>query len=405
MEQKEQTQQVVEEVKETTKKEQVKIDDKVEKLKVKKPAKKFSKTDEVVKVDLRKPPKTKETNANTEQETTGVAEDKQTEPLQEVVEEVSQEQTTVSNEEKPVIEEITEEEQAQTEETIEQAVAEAEATGKPIPEKVQKLMDFMEETGGDLNDYVKLNRDYSKESDIDILEEYYKQTKPHLSEDEIEFMMEDKFAWDNDIDEEKDIKRKKLALKEQVAAARSHLDGQKSKYYEEIKSGVKLTTEQQKAIDFFNRYNKESAETKKLAEAQKSTFLKKTEKVFNNKFKGFEYNVGEKKYRFNVNNVDEVKNNQSDINNFVKKFLNKNKTMEDARGYHKSLFTATNADAIANHFYEQGKSDAIRDNVAKSKNIDTGARSSHGEVSAGGLKVRVLGEDSNDFKFKIKNKN
>ena len=199
-------------------------------------------------------------------------------------------------------------------------------------------------------------------------------------------------------------KKKKIALKEQVADARSHLDGQKSKYYEEIKSGAKLTTEQQKAIDFFNRYNKESAETKKLADANKSTFLKKTNEVFNNKFKGFEYNVGEKRYRFNVKNADEVKQTQSDINNFVGKFLNKNKTIEDAKGYHKSLFTAMNADAIANHFYEQGKSDAIKDNIAKSKNIDTNARPSHGEIKTGGLKFKVLGEDSNDFKFKIRNK-
>ena len=361
----------------------------------------------VTKVDLSKPPKTEETDADTKQEATDVVEDKQTEPLQEVVEEVSSEQTTVSDEETPVIEEVTEEEQKEVEEVteeIEEAVSEAEATGKPVPEKIQKLMDFMEETGGDLQDYVKLNRDYSKESDVDVLEEYYRQTKPHLSQEEIEFMMEDKFAWDNDIDEEKDIKRKKLALKEQVADARSHLDGQKSKYYEDIKSGVKLTTEQQKAIDFFNRYNKESAETKKLADANKSTFLKKTNEVFNNKFKGFEYNVGDKKYRFNVNNTDEVKETQSDLNNFVGKFLNKNKTIEDAKGYHKSLFTAMNADAIANHFYEQGKSDAIKDNIAKSKNIDTNARPSHGEIKTGGLKFKVLGEDSNDFKFKIRNK-
>ena len=200
------------------------------------------------------------------------------------------------------------------------------------------------------------------------------------------------------------LKRKKLALKEQVASARSHLDGQKSKYYEEIKSGVKLTTEQQKAINFFDRYNKESKETQKIAKTQKDTFLKKTDQVFNNKFKGFEYNVGDKKYRFNVNNTNEVKDNQSDINNFIKKFLNKNNTMDDAKGYHKSLFTAMNSDAVANHFYEQGRADALKDNIAKSKNINTDARKSHGVVEAGGLKVRVLGEDSNDFKFKIKNK-
>jgi hypothetical protein len=366
----------------------------------------------ITKVDLSKPAETKtvekQENVNAEKQEE-VKEEKQP-VVEEVVEEAKVEEKTEEPqvEAQPVIEEVTEEEQKEVEEVteeIEEAVAEAEATGKPVPEKIQKLMDFMEETGGDLQDYVKLNRDYSKDSDMDVLQEYYKQTKPHLTSEEVDFLMEDKFSFDKDADDEKDIKRKKLALKEQVADARSHLDGQKSKYYEEIKSGTKLTTEQQKAIDFFNRYNKESEETKKITEANKNTFLKKTDQVFNNKFKGFEYNVGDKKYRFNVKNVNEVKETQSDINNFVKKFLNKDNTIEDAKGYHKSLFTATNADAIANHFYEQGKADALKESIAKSKNINTDARGSHTTVNTGGIKVRVLGEDSNDFKFKIKNKN
>jgi len=215
--------------------------------------------------------------------------------------------------------------------------------------------------------------------------------------------MEDSFSYDEEEDEERDIRRKKLALKEQVADARSHLDGQKSKYYEEIKAGSKLTTEQQKAVDFFNRYNKESEETKKIAESSKSNFLNKTNKVFNDKFKGFEYNVGDKRYRFNVNNASEVKEAQSDINNFVKKFLNEKNEMSDAAGYHKSLYTAMNADAIAKHFYEQGKADAMKDSVTKAKNVDMNPRQSHGEINAGGIKVKVLGDNSSDFKFKIKN--
>ena len=182
------------------------------------------------------------------------------------------------------------------------------------------------------------------------------------------------------------------------------MEENKSKYYEDIKSGSKLTSEQQKAIDFCNRHNKESEDNKKIADEQKSTFLNKTDKVFSDKFKGFEYNVGEKKFRFNVKDAAQVKETQSDINNFVKKFLNEKNSMEDARGYHKSLFTAMNADAIANHFYEQGKTDAMKDSVAKAKNVDMNPRQSHGEVEAGGIKVRVLGEDSNDFKFKIKQK-
>ena len=263
----------------------------------------------------------------------------------------------------------------------------------------------MEETGGDLEDYVKLNQDYSELDNNAILKEYYKQTKPHLDSEEIDFLMEDYFAFDEDIDEERDVRRKKLALKEQVAQAKQHLDGEKSKYYEDIKGGSKLTREQQKAIDFFNRYNTESKEQEKTSGRLQEAFTNKTNKLFNKEFKGFEYKIGEKKFRFNVKNADTVKDTQSDVNNFVGKFLNKNNEMEDASGYHKSMYTAMNADSIANHFYEQGKADALKNSVAKSKNISMDPRQQHsGEINAGGMKFKVLGDDSNDFKFKIKQK-
>ena len=230
------------------------------------------------------------------------------------------------------------------------------------------------------------------------------QTKSHLTSDEIEFLIEDSFSYDEEEDEERDIKRKKLALKEQVASAKAHLDGQKSKYYEEIKAGSKLTNEQQKAIDFFNRYNKESEANRKVVDSNSKIFEQKTNDLFSDKFKGFEYQVGEKKFRFNVKDVENVKKSQSNLNNFTAKFVDKNSTLTDAKGYHKSLFTAMNADAIANHFYEQGKADAIKNSVAKAKNVNMDPRQQHGVVEAGGVKVRVLGENSSDFKFKIKNK-
>ena len=362
--------------------------------------------DSIIKVDLNKTPKIEE-NADQKQEATDVVTDQSTETVQEVVEEVSPEQTPVQDEETPVLEEITDEEvKEEVEEiveTIEEAVSESESTGKPLPENVQKLMEFMDDTGGDLNDYVKLNQDYSEMDNQTLLYEYYKNTKPHLTVDEINFLMEDQFSYDEEADDERDIRRKKLALKEQVADAKDHLDGLKSKYYEDIKAGSKLTQDQQKAIDFFNRYSEESEETQKEADRQKSTFLKKTDQVFSDKFKGFDYKIGEKKFRFNVKNPNEIKETQSNINNFVKKFLNKDNTMKDAAGYHKSLYTAMNADAIANHFYEQGKADALKDSVAKAKNVNMQPRQSHGEIEAGGLKYKVLGNDSSDFKFKIKN--
>ncbi len=352
--------------------------------------------DSVIKVDLSAPPQEKE-------ETEVVAEEKTEEAVTEVTEE-TEAQPETETQETPVLEEITEEEVEEVEEQVEEAIAEAEATGKPLPENIQKLMDFMEETGGDLNDYVKLNQDYSKLDDSALLREYYKQTKPHLDNEEINFLMEDTFSYDEDIDDDRDIRRKKLALKEQVASAKSHLDGQKSKYYEEIKAGSKLTTEQQKAVDFFNRYNKESEATQKTVKTNSDIFTQKTEQVFNDKFKGFEYNVGDKKYRFNVNNAEEVKNIQSDSSNFMAKFVDKNSTLTDAKGYHKSLYTAMNADAVAKHFYEQGKADAMKNSIAKSKNVDMNPRQSHGKIEAGGMKFKVLGDNSSDFKVKIKNR-
>ena len=376
---------------------------------------KFKSADDpnVIKVDMNKPVETQEDVKPEETEETSTSEaddsgvvgsDESAEPAQEQ-EEVQQEAET---QEQPIVEEITseevEEKVEELAEEVEEAVAEAEATGKPLPENIQKLVDFMEETGGDLEDFVKLNQDYSKLDNISLLREYYKQTKPHLNFEEINFLMQERFSYDEEVDEDKDIRRKKIALKEQVAEAKAYLDGRKSKYYNEIKAGSRLTPEQQKAWDFFNRYNKESEETKLKFEKEKSAFLKKTDNVFSNKFKGFEYNVGDKGFRFNIKDAGKVKEAQTDINNFVKKFLNKDGLMEDAAGYHKSLYTAMNADAIAKHFYEQGKADALKESVNKAKNINMNPRENHKQFEAGGVKVRVLGNDSSDFKFKIKNK-
>ena len=364
--------------------------------------------DNVVKVNLDKPPtpkkdEVKENNPDNEGVVTELDNAESTEKQEEVQpEEQTQEET-------PVLEEVTEEEikdeaEVLAEDIIDAAI-EKQEDGKPLPENLQKVVDFMEDTGGTLEDYVSLNQDFTGKDDKTVLREFYKQTKSHLDGDEIDFLIEEDFSYDEEVDEERDIKKKKIALKEQVASAKSHLDGQKSKYYEEIKAGSRLTPEQQKAMSFFNRYNKESEETKKIADKQTNTFKLKTQQVFNDKFKGFEYNVGEKKYRFNVKNAGEVKETQGDINNFVKKFLNKNNEMSDAKGYHKSLFTAMNPDAVANHFYEQGKADAMKTSVSNAKNIDMNPRQSFNNDNTSGPKVRVLNDDSPSFKFKIKNKN
>jgi len=372
--------------------------------------------DSVIKVDLNKPLEDADREQSTDEvpirDESETSEEVREENVEEKVEEpAGEEKPEQVQDEQPALEEVTDEEEPnealkELVEEVEEAVEEAEQTGNPLPESIQKLVDFMEETGGDIEDYVRLNQDYSKLDNITLLREFYKQTKPHLNSEEIDFMMEDVFSYDEDLDDEKDIKRKKLALKEQVAQAKQYLDDAKSKYYEEIKSGSKLSPEQQKAVDFFNRYNKKTEEQKVVAEKQKKTFMNKTNQVFNKNFKGFEYNVGDKKFRFNVKNADSVKDTQSDINNFLGKFLNEDNTMSDASGYHKSIFTAMNADAIAQHFYEQGKADALKDSIKKSKNISMNPRQTISDEikNNSGFKVKVLGDNSKDFKFRIKNK-
>jgi len=370
-----------------------KVDNKVEKLKVKKKPsiKKLNEKDGIIKVDLSKP-KTEVAQEQSKDET----------PVKENSEETVETKTETS-----VLEEVAPaQEDEKTVETngIEELITPQEPIEQPqLPENVEKLVDFIKETGGDINDYVKLNQNYDDLDNLTLLKEYYKQTKPHLDGEEISFLMDDKFSYDEERDEEIDIKRKKLALKEQVANAKSHLDGLKSKYYEDIKAGSKLTEEQQKAIDFFNRHKQEEVESKEGAKQRNSIFQEKTGTVFNDKFKGFEYNVGEKKFRYNVQDANKVKESQSDITNFIGKFLDEKNEMSDAEGYHKSLFTAMNPDAVAKHFYEQGQADALNQSVEKWKNINTDPRQQHGEIKAGGMKFKVMGDNSADFKFKIKN--
>ena len=373
--------------------------------------------DNIIKVDLTKKP---ETDAVPEQSTDQDPVRDESETSEKVLEEnvettdekpTGEEVSDTVQDEQPVLEEVTEEEveekiEEQVENLAEQAqdaMAEAQETGKAIPENLQKVVDFMEETGGTLEDYVRLNQDFSSYDDMTVLREYYKQTKSHLTDDEISFLIEDSFTVDEEIDGEKDVKRKKLAFKEQVAHAKTHLDGLKSTYYKEIKSGVKLTTEQQKAIDFFNRYNKESKESQKLAEKQQNVFQEKTNNVFNNNFKGFEYNVGDKKYRFNVSDVNNIKGKQSDLAPWLSEYVDKNNILNDAKGYHKSLFTAMNADAVATHFYQQGKADGVKEITMDSKNINMDPRKTGSqEVDTGGVKYKVIsGDDSNKLRFKI----
>ena len=325
--------------------------------------------------------------------------------------EKSSQEKQEKNEEKQevILEEITDEEPKPVKEEeveVEEPVQKEQTPGMELPENVEKLVQFMNETGGTIEDYVKLNKDYSNFDDNNLLREYYQKTKPHLTLEEISFLMEDKFSFDEEIDEARDVKRKKLAYKEAVAEAKQHLEGLKGKYYEDLKLGSKLTKEQQKAINFFNRYNKEQEQANELQQQAKKIFNKQTDKVFNEDFKGFDFKVGDKKYRYNVKDVQGVKEDQSEFVKWLSPYIDRDKNvLINASDYHKTLFAGKNADAIATHFYEQGKADAIKDMTSKAKNINMDARKTDsGVVDTGGIKVRAIsGDDSSKLKFKLKN--
>jgi len=309
-----------------------------------------------------------------------------------VVEEVRTAEETVNPPLIP-IEEIEEETKEVVQEQPQQTVVEQ----KQLPENIDKLVTFMEETGGTVEDYVRLNADYTNVDSKTLIREYYKQTKPHLDSEDVSLLLED-FDYDEDIDEPKDIRKKKIAFKEEAAKAKDFLEGLKGKYYDEIKLRPGVTQEQQKALDFFNRYNEEQ----QVVEQNKQVFVNQTSNLFSNDFKGFDFNVGEKKFRYGIKNPENVAEAQKDIANFVKTFLNDKGEVVKVKDYHKALYAARNADTIAQHFYEQGKADAVKDVMAKSKNISTEPRqTTSGEVFVNGLKVKAIsGVDSSKLKIK-----
>ena len=367
------------------------------KAKSKKP-KKLVTDNEVVKVEM---PKATVSTAEKAVETNDdvIKVEIKNEPTEKIQEVAKVDIDSQEQEPEQVMQEIIDEEVEVVEEQVKEAVQELKTVGKALPENVEKLVSFMEETGGTVEDYVRLNADYSTINEDTLLKEYYKKTKPYLEGEDINLILED-FSYDEELDEERDIRKKKIAYKEEVAKARNFLEETKSKYYDEIKLRPGVTQDQQKATDFFNRYN----EDQEAAKQRHNEFVQSTKNLLNENFKGFDFNVGEKKFRYGVKNVSEVAEAQSDISNFIGKFLDKKGSIADAKGYHKAMYAARNADTIAQHFYEQGKADAVKDVIAKSKNISTEPRkNSSGNVFVNGLKVKAItGLDSSKLKVRTK---
>jgi hypothetical protein len=374
--------------------------------------------DGVYKINLDKPPVQKEeTNAIRERETKEVSVGERTGDSKEVDKEVreqsSKENKTVQTEEKVLeqndspLELIKEDEDVVVKKeepsiTTEQKEEIKEAEKQMLPENVDKLVKFMEETGGSLEDYVNLNRDISKYDNTTLMREYYKNTKPHLNQDDIEFMLNKNFGYDAETEDPSDVKAKQLAFKEELFNAQNHFKTSKEKYYADLKLRKQndIDPEYKKAYEYYN----EQQDLIKESENLQKDFLNKTTNVFSDDFKGFDFSVGKNKYRFKVENPLQVKEFQSDIKNFANEFIGKDGTISDAKGYHKALFAGRNADKIANHFYEQGRADAIKDQAKASKNIDMSPRVDNSSVvNSNGQKVKVVsGNDSSKLRVKWK---
>jgi hypothetical protein len=337
-------------------------------------------------------PSTEESVLRTEQPEVGLQE------VGQVSEEVIVASEDVEEEIDSPLQQVTEEGVAEkTNEQITQVKNTRQPVAEELPEGIDKLIKFMKETGGDVNDYARLNADYSNVDNTTLIKEYYKQTKPHLDSEDLNLLLED-FDYDEEIDEDRDIRKKKLAFKEEVAKAKNFLEDTKSKYYEEIKLRPGITQEQQKATDFFNRYQQEEQRNIQVKESFDNT----TDNYFSNEFKGFDFKLGDKSFKYGVKDPSTVAKSQKNLTEFIGTFLNEKGEMKDPAGYHKAIYAARNADTMATHFYEQGKTDAIKEQIAKSKNITTEARQvATGDISFGGMKVKAIsGLDSSKLKIK-----
>ncbi len=369
--------------------------------------------EEIAKVDLRKPKEEKD--ATEEQSADEVPVRDGSEASEEVrkedetqPEEPAGESQKEEEKEEAIVEEVEKTEQTQEEPVKEeQPIQQSPPVEQPeinVPEGVLELVNFMNETGGSMDDYIRLNKNYGDLDNKDLIKEYYSITKPHLTSDEANFLIEDNYSFDKEIDDPIDIKRKELAYKEEVAKAKQYLESQKNQYYKEVKNTGGLSREQQKAVDFFNRYNTEQQEIAQQQEKATNQFKLKTNEVFNQEFKGFDFNIDNKTFRYKLKDVDNVKNTQMDVMNVIGSYLDENRTLKDGYGYHKALFAAKNADSIANHFYQLGKTEAVKEIAAESKNINMDPRqTSSGVVESGGIKVRAIsGDDSSKLRIKLK---
>ena len=266
-----------------------------------------------------------------------------------------------------------------------------------LPEDVSAYLKYKKETGRGIEDFYKLQKDYSTMDSDQVLADYYSATEDGLDAIDIQDLMEDKFSFDEEEDEPRDIKKLKLAKKRELAKAKKYFVDQKDKYKIPLESsGSGLSDNDKESLSAYKSYIEESKTVNEANKKKYDWFLKKTDEVFSNEFKGFEFNVGEKDMTYKPGDAQELKSKQSDVNNFLSKYMDKDGLISDVNGYHKALSMAMNPDKYAKFFYDQGVTDAV-DNVSKkSKNISMDVRQSQQSVMKDGSKIRAVGSSFND---------
>jgi hypothetical protein len=361
------------------------------------------------KVDLSKAAQAEETNEN-----------------KEVVEDAVQEQETnegvlrdgepgeeSGQEAKVGLQEVVEEDQASVEPTkediinqyltdrfkikvddLENVLTKTEKT-QELPEEVEKYLQYKKDTKRGLKDFVKANEDVSEYDEAVLLREYYRQSNPELDESDIAYIIDERFTVNENADTDRDIKRKTLEKKQELHKAKQYFEQMRDKYKAPLESSSEALPENvKKAVEFYQQYNDDSAKQQEAVQRQRQTFEKKTSDYFTDKFEGFEFNVGEKSLRYKPKDVNEVVKNQSDLSNFINRFVDENGDLKDAKKYHTALNMAMNPEAYAKFFYEQGKADAVNEVVKDGKNINMSVRANV-DSSKPGPKFRVMNDSSN----------
>ncbi len=277
----------------------------------------------------------------------------------------------------------------------------------PLPDEVSKYLDFKKETGRGFEDFIKANKSYDNLEDDQILKEYYSLTESDLDSEDIEYLMEDKFGYDEEVDDDRDIKKKNISKKRELAIAKKYLSKLSETYKTPLESsGGSYSEEQLKEINAYKEYV-QKAQTEAESNKRKSEyFQKKTDEVFNSEFKGFEFKVGDKNVIYSSGDANEIKSKQVNVQSFINQYIGEDGLVNDAQGWHKALNAAMNPDKLAQYFYEQGKADAIGDVSKKSKNINMNLRQTPQSSPQKGFQARAVSTDSGrGLRIRSKNKN